>query len=43
MDDGAVAGSEKAVARVITTLSELGPQLGLSSMFLNARFFPRET
>eukprot|EP00731_Ephydatia_muelleri_P018966 Em0011g1006a len=32
MDDGAVAGSEKAVARVITILSELGPQLGL---FLN--------
>ena len=43
MDDGAVAGSEKAVARVITILSELGPQLGLCSMFLNASFFPRET
>ena len=32
MDDGAVAGSEKAVAGVITILSVLGPQLGL---FLN--------
>ena len=29
MDDGAVAGSKKAVARVITILSELGPQLNL--------------
>ena len=32
MDDGVVAGSEKAVARVIAILKELGPHLGL---FLN--------
>ena len=32
MDDGVVAGSEKAAARVIAILKELGPHLGL---FLN--------
>ena len=32
MDDGVIAGSEKAVASVITILKELGPHLGL---FLN--------
>ena len=41
MDDGAVAGSEKAVARVITILSELGPQLGLFLNVSKCEFFSK--
>ena len=41
MDDGAVAGSEKAVARVITILSELGPQLGLFLNFSKCEVFSK--
>ena len=41
MDDGAVAGSEKAVARVITMLSELGLQLGLFLNVSKCKVFPK--